>query len=662
MTTPDPDTRSVFVFDANFFIGLKEIRARSPYTNIATAKQKLNLRFHTSASILNECPFIVGSNFQDFSKGIEVVMVKDKALNQVKNDLFRKGVKSMAQDPDLSLVALANTLKTKDNEVYIVSDDFKLNQNIETLNYEMKCLALPSFLQILSQNLKGVHQKYWKLIRKKILKLNLDYMMSRSDIYAPQAKIAWFIENSIDIAGMGIKLRESMDPREKESEVLDQNRKVVQLCEAFIRGKKISEKDAKTLKPFKKSLVKIKSGRGQVKLAQEAMMKSDYKLTLKILRRTNEKLSRLFQLMGTKMQEKNYQILEKILTSEISKLVFLRCFVLIASNKIISALDALDQTALFATVARLPETVLSINYLKALLYIFNSYYNRAIDQFKFNYELAQNLHVEPHVAEILQLKALIGNCITNFLLDQQSEAFTIMKKGMKGLTKKSLPSLMQALLDSGEYFLAMGFPEIASNLYSEALECAIDAKKKWKYAYILRKMKEAYMASALIGAQNRPSADISVLIDKFHDLKDVDTFNDMISQLATFTNKFYEPFQHFSKDKRKKTHFYDLPDELKKEWQCVKIHEHPETDETVLIGFSEDVGLVAFTVLLDRTLEGVPENYTLQLKNSAKVVIEKPNEVDLTSFLIRANIRIFNEEKDLEIVRKIPIFFKQMHS
>lgn len=657
----NPDTRPVFIFDANFFIGLKEIKAESPYTNLALAKKKLNLRFYVSAQVFNECPFIVGSNFRDFSKGIDVAMIKDKELNHVKDELLRKGVKLMAQDPDLSLVALGIQLKTKDNEVYIVSDDFKLSQNIENLNQDLKCLPLPSFLQMLGQNLKGHSQKYWKLVRKKILKLNLDYMMSRSDIYAPQAKIAWFIENSIDIAGMGVNLRAAMNEDEKEKEALNADKKTLKICYDFIQKRKISPEDSKKIKTFEKSLKKIQKERENLILAQESLMKNDFKSTLKILRRSNEILNRNFQLMGAKLREKDYQLLEQVFASEISKVVFLRCFVLIASNKFISALDALDQTALFATVARIPETVLAINYLKALLYILNSYYIKAIDQFKFNYRLAKNLQVRPHIAEILQLKAVIGNCITNYLIDQQNEAFELVQSTIKTLSPRSVPNLMQALLDSGEYFLAMGFPEIASNLYSEALECAIDAKKKWKYSFILGKMKEAYMASALIGTEIRPSADISILIDKFHDLKDFETFNDLMVQLAEFTNKFYEPFPFFTKDKRKRTPYNEIPDELKSEWQCVKIQEGRKNDETVLVGFNESVGLVAFSLLLDRTLEGVPENYIIQLKPHAKVIIEKPSEMDNTAFLIRAMIRIFNEERDISIIRKIPVFFKQLH-
>ena len=81
---------------------------------------------------------------------------------------------------------------------------------------------------------------------------------------------------------------------------------------------------------------------------------------------------------------------------------------------------------------------------------------------------------------------------------------------------------MIALTDSGDYFLALGFPEIASNLYSEALECAVDSGRKWRYKPLISKMKKAYMASSLIGTETRPSGDISVLIDKFHEIKNFD--------------------------------------------------------------------------------------------------------------------------------------------
>ena len=66
-------------------------------------------------------------------------------MKRFKINLSKYNIRFPAQDPDLSLVALGKRLKTKNSEVFIVSDDFKLNQNIETLNYEMKCLGPASY-------------------------------------------------------------------------------------------------------------------------------------------------------------------------------------------------------------------------------------------------------------------------------------------------------------------------------------------------------------------------------------------------------------------------------------------------------------------------------------------------------------------------------------
>jgi len=363
--------------------------------------------------------------------------------------------------------------------------------------------------------------------------------------------------------------------------------------------------------------------------------------------------------MGAKLVEKNYQFFEKLIASEISKTIFLKAYILISLNKVVSALDSLDETALFATISRLPNTVLSINYLKGLLYIFNSFYNKAIGQFEFNYKLAESLKVEKNLAEILKLKAIIGESITSFLIDQQAEALEKVAY-VTNKFKPSFENLMVALIDSGDYFLAMGFPEIASNLYSEGLECAIDAKINWKYNFLLSKMKKAYMSSALLGEDARPTNEISLLIDKFHDLKDTETFNELMIELASFTNKFYEPFKFFTKDKRKLVGYYDLPDEFKETWHCVKIQENPVTNRTTLIGFREEIGLIAFDVQLDSNLEGVPENYSIKLKQTAKVRIDPPESAVETLYLIRAVVKIGNQDRDIEIKRKIPIFFSQM--
>jgi len=652
----------IFIFDANFFISLKEIKAPRPYINLAFAQKRIKVHFYVSGQIFNECPFIVGTDFQEFEKGVKIGMIKDEEISIVKKDLKRKGVHSFAQDPDLSLIALSKELKDKNesNEIYIVTDDFKLNQNVDVIGYRVKCLSLPAFLQFLGKNLTGKQKTYWKVARKKVLKLNLDYMMSRSTIYNPQAKIAWLIENAVNIAGEGIQLNENtsaIKEKAKKKEISNEEKKLMKVCEDFIQKKTISKENRKLIEPYKFGLEEIKKSRQFLKKAKHELTKNDFRSSLKNIRIANEKLNRVFQLMGAKLIEKNYQFFEKLIASEISKTIFLKAYILISLNKVVSALDSLDETALFATISRLPNTVLSINYLKGLLYIFNSFYNKAIGQFAFNYKLAEALQVDKDLAEILKLKAIIGESITSFLIDQQAEALEKVAY-VTDKFKPSFSNLMVALIDSGDYFLAMGFPEIASNLYSEGLECAIDSGIKWKYNFLISKMKKAYMSSALLGTEARPTNEISLLIDKFHDLKDVETFNDLMVDLATFTNKFYEPFKFFTKEKKKLVSYYDLPNEFKEKWFCVKIQENAVTNRTTLIGFREEIGLIAFDVKLKKYLEGVPENYTIELKQNAKIRIDPPESATLN--LIRAVIKIGNHDRDIEIKRNIPIFFNQM--
>ena len=664
MATLKNTSNPIFIFDANFFISLKEIKAPRPYINLALAQKLIKVHFYVSGQIFNECPFIVGTDFQEFEKGVKIGMVRDDEISVVKSDLKRKGVRLFAQDPDLSLIALSKKLKSEyeNNEIYIVTDDFKLNQNVDTIGYRVKCLSLPGFLQFLGQNLVGKQNNYWKIARKKVLKLNLDYMMSRSTVYAPQAKIAWLIENAVNIAGEGIQLNENtkaIKEKEKKKESTNEEKKLMKICEDFIQKKTISKENRILIEPYNFGLEEIIKSRQFLKEAKLELSKNNFKLSLKNIRLANEILNRVFQLMGAKLVEENYQFFEKLIASEISKTIFLKAYILISLNKVVSALDSLDETALFATISRLPNTVLSINYLKGLLYIFNSFYNKAISQFAFNYQLAESLQVEKNLAEILKLKAIIGESITSFLIDQQAEALDKVAY-VTNQFKPSFANLMVALIDSGDYFLAMGFPEIASNLYSEGLECAIDANIRWKYNFLLSKMKKAYMSSALLGTDARPTNEISLLIDKFHDLKGTETFNDLMIELARFTNKFYEPFQFFTKDEKKLISYNDLADEFKESWHCVKIQEDPVTNRTTLIGFREEIGLIAFDVQLESNLEGVPENYTIKIKPNAKVRIDPPESATETLYLIRAVVKIGNQDRDIDIKRNIPIFFSQM--
>jgi hypothetical protein len=658
-----------FIFDANFFICLKEAKAQRPYYLLYLAKKKINLDFYVSAMVFNECPFIVGTDFQEFSKAIQVELVADSELDAIKKALGMKGVSSMAQDPDLTLIALAKRMKDQGNEVVIVSDDYKLSQNVESLQYSIKFWSLPGFLQFLAKNMAGKERDYFKVIRKRVLKLNLDYMLSRNDIYPAQAKIAWLLENAVSIADEGISLKQDVAAELQQEQKKEEQSELFVLSQNYIDRKTIPKEKQDQLKPYEGVLNQIQEVRELIKAAQEKFTQDEGGIALAKLRKAEEKLIQNFQYLAAAYAKKEFRFLELILASEISKVDFIRAFVLVGRGKFSLAHNSLQQTAVFASLARMPETVLTINFLIALISMFESQYENAVNQFKFLRTLADS-----YGNQILIMKALIGEMITLYLIGQHEEAFALIDtfKGVLGDSKSYLDAFTSALSDSGDYFLAMGFPEIASNLYSNALEASVDNEKTLIARRILQKMKKSYMASALIGYAVRPSADISSLIDKMYDGKNVDGFNEQMIKLAEFTNQLYTPFEIVQEQKKKRTAakksgektpkltFYDLPPEMQEEFECVKIQDNPETDRTLLIAFREEIGLIAFDVVLDKPLEGVPENYTIQIKKTAQLSINPVDMIKEALFLIRAIVRVTDIERDIEIKRNIPAFFTQI--
>ncbi len=385
-------------------------------------------------------------------------------------------------------------------------------------------------------------------------------------------------------------------------------------------------------------------------------MESECKSALKYLSKAKNTLNETLQIHGAgKMAENEYQFLEKVLASEISKISFLRAFVFIEADKVARAINYLDDTALFSTISRIPETVLTINYLKALLYVFNGIYGRSVEHFEFIQKLA-----ESYGNTTLKFKSTIGQTIILYLTDQKEKALEKVKETVKNLNKDDFDYLLDALIDSGDYFLAMGFPEVSTNLYMKSLELAIDADKVWKSDLILNKMKNSFMASALVGTEKRQTHQIAGLIEEWHELEGVEKYNELMTNFTEFTNKLYEPFEFFTKKEKKHTTYYDLPDEMKHEWKCVKIYENENDSKTLLIGFKEEIGLVGFKVVSGRIFESVPENYTITLKKSAKVEIVPPKQGKIEHLLCRAIVVVPEENRDLKISRKIPVFFEQL--
>ncbi|MFX0101740.1 MAG: hypothetical protein ACFFCS_19400, partial [Candidatus Hodarchaeota archaeon] len=126
-----------FLIDTNFFISLNQISPNLWLNKLNAIKdENEGIQFHLSGQILGEMPFLRGDEKKFFTSIVNIDKVTESDLVGLKGDL---GEKNPAQDPDLTLLFLADKY-TQKGTAWLVSDDFKLVQNTQKLNKDIRIL------------------------------------------------------------------------------------------------------------------------------------------------------------------------------------------------------------------------------------------------------------------------------------------------------------------------------------------------------------------------------------------------------------------------------------------------------------------------------------------------------------------------------------------
>jgi hypothetical protein len=217
----------------------------------------------------------------------------------------------------------------------------------------------------------------------------------------------------------------------------------------------------------------------------------------------------------------------------------------------------------------------------------------------------------------------------------------------------------------GDYFLALGHSQIATNLYNQALEISIDSFKEQniKTDILIEKLKRAYIATVLNGYTAEDMVDrLDILLDKAYSVKDVERYNEQIKKISSFNLLFYTPFPYIS-GKKKTVPFSKLPPELQNDYLEVVHIKKLDSDKQTQILFivsHYELGLLGIKIRTDENITGIAENYSLKLKSSSKVKIYEPDDELREDYLIRAIIETSSKE-DVEIIYTLPSFFKQLN-
>lgn len=663
-----PKKKELIIFDANFFIMLLSVGVRHTIDNLDKVAEQLSFEYYISEMVFNEIKAP-----HTYKEKLKKVMTVEKILNSeidiIKTDLLNHNVRFPAQDPDLSLIVLADRLKDNDEakNIYLVSDDFKLIKNTNIIfSGNIETLSLSSFLLKIQRSVPNKQlRNYFNNLWKKSLNYTLSYMLQRSKIYPAESKITWLLEKAISVTESSILTKDTQITDKKSTNVkfqvgMNKYEKEIKIADKFIEDKSISSKEAEKIHDIINFLENLKISREYLKRAREAIIKNDPKDAAKFLKKGNGFLISLLQLAAGQLQnKKNYEIVEKLICSEISKMEFLRAFILVSLGRVNPAIDSIERAALFSTIILNQQTCLTLNYVKALILLFHGLYDSAIMAYNFTEELSDIYNDEK-----LKLKCLIGKAISLYIQGEETEtAIAIMEEISNLDFEKEFLDAIIVFSELGDYFLALGHSQIAANLYNEALELSIDYNLNVRSDLLIEKLKRAYIATVLNGysAEDIMVDKLDVLLDRAYSVKDIEKYNEQIKKISSFNLLFYTDFPYLS-GKRKIIPFSKLPKDLQEELEVVHFEKlnNDKADEYLFIVSHYELGLLGIKLTTDENITGIAENYTLKLKPTSKVKIYNPSEELKDSFLIRAIIEI-TTRNECEIIYSLPSFFKTLN-
>ncbi len=661
----DQGPTEVFVIDANFFICLKEGgRFNFHLAKFGKFAREKGLRFTLSGQVFHELPWVKGELADKFKELIPVAKISAPEVDVVKDRLVKMGFRVPAQDPDLSLVVLAKRAVDANQKAYLVSDDFKLSQNVTSLGYPIEFLSLGAFVLKLQNLASGEDRQYFKSVRNKLLSYTINYALSRQKEYDVSKKISWMIERAVAVAGTNLRFDSGASPVASLTDD-EEIKEELQACHEWLRAAKATPKISQKVSAYMPHLEEIKGARVDVVSAQRLLAEDKASEAKNQLNFATQRLSDTFQLASATILGKPGRVFNILICSELSKIEFVTAFLHLNEPaeseeqqevNILEALNRLDRAALFSTIAQDTRSILTLNYTKAIILVFSTRYEQAFRQYDFTTNLALAFKERS-----LELKCKIGKAITMYLYGEGESAEAMMDLvSMMTAGEENLEHLQDAQLvlnEIGDYFYTLDRPEIALALYDESLECAIDAGLDHKVNAIIEKIKRSTLSAAFRGYSGNSSVD--QVIDKAYEVKDIDKYNEAIAKISEIHSLFYEEFPYFTKkgvwDKT-----YELPEELeplRKEMELIEIKKLAKG--TLFVAYSEAFGLMGIIVPTKDAVHGIPENYTIQLSKNASFKIQKLSDDLKNKYLIRAVVRL-KQTSDLEMHRHVPHFFAQI--
>jgi hypothetical protein len=610
-------------------------------------------------------PFLKGDSRKDFDYVVTVDKVTQTDIDGVKKALNER---NPAQDNDLSLLYLANNF-AKTEETWLVTDDFKLVENAQKLNVNIKILTPGAFMLKLSTLTNdSILKRYYKAMEKKLTDYSIQYILSRKDIYPAAKKLSWLIDRTAALVGAsegGVETNvceASMDIVKARtayiasSELDEAMVSRLRVADVYVSGKfTLDKKLSKSIEPYKEYLDNLKAHVAKLDEMRKHIIDEDLTSALNAVKQLDSDL--IEDVIRAKFEFKeDYPFLYVLTALQIYKVAFFKSYVYLLHADLLSAFTFLTETAYWASQSNQDRAILNAVYMKAMLFFFNfndisDFYIKAIEHFEYARFLAERVKdVE------MQIKCLLAKAIASYEVERADDARDFVKM-VQGLAMKNPDAAANAFSEMADYFLIFGKPQYSVFLYDEALEAAVVSGQEHKNLALLERVKKTHIiAGVRMNEIEKGGLHLDTLIDQSFNITDkdkLDKYNEQFMQLAQFNSLMYEPFPYIYNDW---TPANKIHDSLKQELELISIENQGEFKSTV-VAYSSTLGLVGFVIPKKVELAGPPESYTLKLTKGASIKSRQVTGELFEEKLIRALVYTKNKD-EVEFQRIVPPFLK----
>ena len=641
-----------YIFDSNFYISLAQTRHPQAIDRVLDLTAGKGWEMHVTEPILGEVQYVKSKGSKHTAMQLSNAMMEvhpadDKGIVNIRTQLG--GGHRAPQAPDLSLMVLADELSKGGKSVKLISDDFKISTSSKELGRPYAVLSPSVFLFTLSRELTGDDKKLVRMLYKKVRHGEMEYVLSRADMYNAEDKLTWLMDNLLTTV---------TDPEGQpthaatEAALSTPGRAPGQTVQGgdwdalirHLRGEHVRRGHIKSFDPILPHLEPLTE---LLDVLREIHRKSDGGDIPAALRYSHSELSTLKSQLQLSVGALDYEMGRMVLRAYAEMLPHLEmvtALLHINVGEVVDCEDHLDNVALLALAAGLNHIVVEANYLEALVHVYRDAWDDAEEQFSLTFRLADQAGDEATV-----LRSLIGGAVASQMNSDYEGAEEIMSQ-VNERVEADPGSGSVALEEFGDHFTNFGATYLAVGLYNEALECAVESQAPEDAGRILGKLRRARLS---MGLEERETAvEIRDLIDMANDIQDkelLDTYLAMKEELVAEMERMDDPLEGTFDDWSPATR---LPDPLEDWLDIVRADPLPKGEGTILVCYSSQMGNVGVLVNDTVSLPGI-ELARFKVTSSSKVKLVEAPEPFRSGYRLRGIIVL--HEEDPYLLSRSPI-------